>query len=152
MINVEKCLKIFPNVYVSSDSEEILELAKKAGAKTILREKALCGDTPNIPVYQHALKFMRDIHGIIAVQANSPTLDPSIIMRVKDLISSGVSEVMTCHENRKIYGSVWGLSKNKLQNYIDPYNPNPQVMIIDRSVDIHTKEDYELALKEMLGL
>jgi len=149
LINVEKCLKIFKKVYVSSDSNEMLSKAKRMGAIPILRDKELCGDTPNIPVYQHALKFMpKDIAGIVAVQANSPTIELSVITGAKMLIEEGKEEVMTCHEDRSIYGSVWAISLDKLMNYGDPYKPQPEVKIIDRSVDIHTMEDYLRALQD----
>src|SRR3990167_821307 len=63
LVNVEKCLRVFDDVYVSSDSEEILKITKDAGAKPILRGVELCGDTPNIPVYRHAIEQMGDVDG-----------------------------------------------------------------------------------------
>jgi len=83
LVNVEKCLRVFDDVYVSSDSEEILKITKDAGAKPILRGVELCGDTPNIPVYRHAIEQMGDVDGIVAVQANSPTIPAEIIRRTK---------------------------------------------------------------------
>jgi CMP-2-keto-3-deoxyoctulosonic acid synthetase len=148
LVNVEKCLELFKRVYVSSDSFQILAEAKKAGAIPIWRSIALCGDVPNIPVYQHALKYMPETEAVIAVQANSPTVLTGVISRVKDLVSCGVSEAMTCHEDRRIYGSVWGLSVDRIINYGNPYKQKPQVLVIDRSVDIHTVDDYNLALSE----
>jgi len=82
--NVEKCLRIFDKVYVSSDSPWILELAETYGAIPIQRSSVLCGDTPNIPVYQHALQFM-NTEAIVAVQANSPTINQNIIGLAKKL-------------------------------------------------------------------
>ena len=58
LVNTEKCLDIFDSVYVSSDSKEILKQAQEIGAIPILRSEDLCGDTPNIPVYQHALQYI----------------------------------------------------------------------------------------------
>lgn len=148
LVNVEKCLPMFKRVYVSSNSFQILDEARRAGAIPIWRSIALCGDVPNMPVYQHALKYMPEAEAVIAVQANSPTVLTGVISRVKDLVSCGVKEAMTCHENRKIYGSVWGLSRDRIINYGNPYKQKPQVLVIDRSVDIHTDEDYKQALKD----
>jgi CMP-N-acetylneuraminic acid synthetase len=145
--NVEKCLKIFSRVYVSSDDEWILEEAENIGAIPIKRPTELC-EGPNIPVYQHALQFMNGVDGIIAVQANSPTINSKIIQNVKRLIEIGANEVMTRHQDGSIYGSVWALSRKKLENYGDPYKPRPDIMIIDCSVDIHNKEDLLKALKQ----
>lgn len=146
LVNVKKCLKIFPWTYVSSDSMEILKQAKKAGAIPILRSKDLCGDTPNIPVYQHAFKYM-NCDGIVAVQANSPTIKSSVIEEVKRLMEEGKQEVMTCHKDQTLYGSVWGIAKHKLQDYGNPYKPIPDALVVDISVDIHTLSEYNEALR-----
>lgn len=144
--NVEKCLNLFPKVYVSSDDSEILFHSWNAGAITIERGPELCGETPNIPVYQHALEQMRDVDAIVAVQANSPTLDSNLIAVAKRLMEMGVPEVMTCHPDYSIYGSIWALSTQKLKNYGDPYNPQPDILIKDESVDIHNEDDLAKAL------
>lgn len=141
LTNVRKCLKIFDEVYVSSDSVDILEQAMKVGAIPIKRGKDLCGDIPNIPVYRHAQQYM-DADIIVAVQANSPTLSPHIISDIKFLMERGHDEVMTCHEDYSIYGSVWALNKRRLAEYDNFYNPCPNVLIVDKSIDIHTKKDY----------
>ena len=145
LVNVRKCLKIFEKVYVSSDSLEILNKAEKIGANGILRNEDLCGDTPNIPVYQHALKYMTPPRGIVAVQANSPTVTKKTIKEcIKRLKRS--KEVITVHVNGRIYGSVWGMRTKRLRNYKDFYKPSAEQFVIDLSTDIHTKKDYKLAL------
>lgn len=145
LTNVRKCLKLFDRVYVSSDDLEILENALKIGAIPIKRPKKLCGDTPNIPVYQHAIKQMT-CDAFVAVQANSPTIKEGLIKEVKHLIERGWNEVMTCNPDYSIYGSLWGLSKKKLLEYGDPYKPKPYILIRDTSIDIHNKKDYENAI------
>ena len=147
MVNVRKCLELFKYVYVSSDDLKILTEAQSVGAIPILRGESLCGDTPNIPVYKHALTFMANPKYLVAVQANSPTIKPEIIKKVAKKLRWN-KEVMTCDENKKIYGSVWGLKVSKLKNYGDPYGPKPSLLIFDPSTDIHTEEDYKKALYE----
>jgi CMP-N-acetylneuraminic acid synthetase len=152
VVNLKKCLSIFPRVYVSSDSDEILKIAEKNGAIPIKRPRNLCGDTPNIPVYKHAIKQMEGADNIVAVQANSPNILFKTILTVKELMEFGYHEVMTCHgveDNEdyhergvKIYGSVWGVSAKRLDNYPDPYKPMPEILIVDKSVDIHDLQDY----------
>lgn len=148
LVNVKKCLRIFDLVYVSSDSDWILDEATKVGAVGIKRGEELCGDTPNIPVYQHALQFMGDVTNIIAVQANSPTVESNIIILIKSLMERGIDEVMTCDLDYNIYGSVWAVSAEKLKVYGDPYKPFPKVLIVDKSIDIHTDVDYRRALSQ----
>jgi len=147
--NVIKCVDIFDKTFVSSEDEDILDWADSRGAIAIKRPNELCGDTPNIPVYKHALQFMGDVDAIIAVQANSPNVDKELIKRIKDLMEE-YEEIMTCHRSGRIYGSVWGISINRLNNYkniADYYNPQPDLKIEDSSVDIHTNADYIKALK-----
>lgn len=142
--NVEKCLEIFKKTFVSSDSNEILKIAKDAGAIPIKRPAELCGDTPNIPCYQHAIKEMK-CDAIVAVQANSPTIRPGVIRQAKDLIEAGNDEIMTYYGNFEPYGSVWAIIADKLENYKDPYNPEPESWIFDNSIDIHTQQDFNKA-------
>jgi CMP-N-acetylneuraminic acid synthetase len=139
---------LFDEVYVSSDSAWILDQAEQAGAIPIKRGLELCGDTPNIPVYQHALEHMKNVSGIVAVQANSPTVSINTIGLVKRIMEMGADEVMTCDEHHKIYGSVWAIRLDRLKNYGDPYKPTPSVLVVDNSIDVHTEEDYNLAVSQ----
>ena len=144
LTNVRKCLRVFGDVYVSSESDEVLDLSKSVGAKTIKRGNDLL-DCANIPVYQHALEHMGRVSGIVAVQANSPTISIATIINIRELMDFGFHEIMTCHEDYSLYGSVWGLTKDRIKNYGDPYKQKPQLLLIDKSIDIHTKEDYNKA-------
>lgn len=147
LVNVKKCLKVFDKVFVSSDSKEMLEEAEKLGAFGILRGQQLCGDMPNIPVYRHALSHMgKNVSSIVAVQANSPTINIVTIEDVKNIIEMGFDEVMTCHKDYSIYGSIWALSEKRLKTYGNYYEPHPDVLVVDKSIDIHTEVDYLQAL------
>jgi len=144
--NLEKMVKIFDNVYVSSDDDKILEIVSKI-AIPIKRPAELCGDTPNIPVYQHALQFMDKPDIIVAVQANSPNIDEQLIEDAKYLMEYGYRELLTCHEDYSIYGSIWGLRVSHLEHYGNPYEPRPEILLMDPSIDIHTEEDFKKAEK-----
>jgi CMP-N-acetylneuraminic acid synthetase len=150
LVNVIKCVKIFDKVYVSSDDDDILDWADSRGAIGIKRPAELCGDVPNIPVYQHVVQFMGDVEAIVAVQANSPNVSSEIIEDVKYAIED-YDEVITTDKEAKIYGSVWGIQIPKLMSYketYDYYNPTPRYKIKDLSIDIHTQKDYQKALQE----
>lgn len=152
LVNVLKCLEYFDDVYVSSDDQAILNMAELVGAKPIWRDESLCGDTPNIPVYQHALAEMGEVDYIVAVQANSPTIRGPLIWEVQKYMEKGAQEVMTVHPQvdhlYRLYGSIWALSTIRLKNYGDPFSPTPELLIPDESVDIHTAQDYQKALKQ----
>ncbi len=154
--NLEKCLKIFDEVYVSSDYGRILKEAKKFGAVPIRRPDKLCkNDVPSIPVYQHALKFMDKPDIIVTVKADSPTLKIDLIKRAKELMEKyKYHELMTAYpvkgyENKNsLYGSVWALTRERLENYNDSWKPEPEILLVDESIDIHTKEDFIKAKKQ----
>ncbi len=154
--NVDKCLKLFDKVYVSSDYDFILKESKKLGAIPIQRPAELCqSNVPNIPVYQHALPFMDNPDVIVAVKADSPTTAPEIIQRIKELMEKyDYSEIMTAYPVRGyearncLYGSVWALKRDRLENYPDAWKPEPEVLIVDQAIDIHTEEDFKKAEQE----
>jgi len=156
LINLEKGRRLFDRVYVSSDSLEILRLAESHGAVPILRGQNLCGDTPDIPVFQDALRCMEDADGLVAIHVNNPTIDKNLIAMVKKCLEMGVPEVMTCHpmthldeyklQHNKVYGSIRGMTRERLENYPDPYEPEPDVLLVDTSLEIETLSDYENAL------
>lgn len=158
--NVEKCLALFDKVYVSSDSFHILEMALKAGAIPIHRGEELCGDVPDIPVYQHALSKMSNVSSVVAVHANNPTIEKNLIALTKKLLDTGVQEVMTCHsmthlesyhqQGNKVYGSIRGMTVERINNYPDPFKPNPDVLLVDTSIEIETPESFDLCLRQAL--
>lgn len=145
VVNLRKSLKCLERVYVSSDSYDILDVAFDYGAIPILRPSELTGDTPNVPVYQHAMTMM-DGDSFMAVQANSPNIDIELMLLARDIMLSGVNELMTCHADGKPYGSIWAMTRERIENYANPYQPSADVFLVDPSIDIHTKEDYEKAL------
>ena len=149
--NLEKMLKIFNKVYVSSDYDFILEISKHLGAIPIKRPVELCGDVPSVLVFKHAFEFMDNPDIIVSVQANSPTVNESLIERAKELMEKYLyNELATCHSDLRPYYSVWGIAREKLLNYKDPINRTPDIFLVDNSVDIHTKEDFEEALKQKI--
>ena len=157
--NLKKLLMIFDDVYVSSNSNEILELAESVGAKPILRREELCGETPDIPVFQDALRHMGNVDGIVAVHANNPLIDIDLINKTAYLLLMGSEEVMTCHpmthgdvykeQANKVNGSIRGMSKYRLEHYPDPYKPNPDILLVDNSIEIETQSDFDLCQSQL---
>jgi CMP-2-keto-3-deoxyoctulosonic acid synthetase len=156
--NLEKCLKIFGEAYVSSDSDEILKFAESFyGTIGIKRGEVYCGETPDIKVYQHAVACIeatgKKVWGVVAVHVDTPDIPENVIFSVAELLASGFDEVMTCHpmthgddyhaQANKVYGSVRGLTRERIMNYGDPYKPNPQALIVDTTPEIQTEEDYK---------
>ena len=156
--NVEKLIDVFGECYVSSDGKEILDMAEKAGATPIGRPERLCGEAPNISVYDYCFEQMKRPDIIVAVQACSPTVPKALMKKTKEIMLGGCQELMTVYpiqwkenyheQDFKLYGSIWALTEKRLRTYNDPYKPNPEILLIDNSVDIHTIEDFKLAEKQ----
>ncbi|OGF27346.1 hypothetical protein A2477_03855 [Candidatus Falkowbacteria bacterium RIFOXYC2_FULL_47_12] len=155
MWNVEKCLQLFDRVYVSSDYDYILEESEKLGARGIKRPPELCeSNVPNIPVYQHALPYMDNPEIIVTVKVDSPTIKKEIIKQAKELMEHhDYNELMTVFpahaDANRVYGAVWALRRERLKNYKDFWNPQPDVLLVDDSIDIHTEADLIQAEKQM---
>lgn len=156
--NLKKCLKVFDRVYVSSDYDYILEESEKLGAIAIKRPKELCvGNVPNIPVYQHAFQYMENPDIIVTVKVDSPTIRTEVIKRAKKLMENyGYNELMTVYpvdkDKSRIYGAIWALNRKRLKNYKDFWNPEPEILLVDDSIDIHTEADLVKAKEQMNNL
>lgn len=151
--NLEKALKLFSKVYVSSDSQFILDGAKTLGAIPIKRPSELALDNiPNIPVYQHALQFMGGADIIVSLQANSPTLSIATIKKALKIMElPDIQELITVDRGLKVHGSIWALKRDRLENYGDPFKYRAEVFLLDESVDVHNIEDFKLAEKQLIG-
>ena len=145
--NLEKCLMVFNEVYVSSDDEKILNKAEEMGGYGLVRPTTLLEAT-NIECYQHVME-RTDADAFVAVQANSPETGAKLIKYAKDLLQLGHEEVKTSHRDGSDYGSIWGMTKERLNKYPDPYNAKPSYWIKDYSTDIHTIEDLYKSYEEV---
>lgn len=81
-IDVAKKVKSVSDVWVSSDSKEILKIAKKYGAKIIKRPKNLATDkSTSVSVFLHALKKIEKegykVDIMVALQPTSPVRESS---------------------------------------------------------------------------
>src|SRR3989344_8981895 len=65
-IEAAKKSKLITDLVVSTDSEEIAEVARKhGGAVPFIRPKELAEDaTPHAPVMKHAIEFMENKNGV----------------------------------------------------------------------------------------
>lgn len=97
--------KKISSVWVSSDSEEILEIAKKYGAKTIKRPKSIStGKSSSETGWLHAIKSIektQKIDAVIALQATSP-------LRKSEDLDKALSKFKKNH-----YDSMFSCSKLK---------------------------------------
>ena len=106
-VNVALESPMISDVIVSSDSQEILELAQDCGALALKRPKALCGDTvPNFKVCQHVVEALNDsdrrVDCIALLQPTQPFrsvegIDDAITRLSKHTVFDSLTSVTKVH-------------------------------------------------------
>lgn len=105
------------SVWVSSDSEEILEIAKKYDANIIKRPKSLATDkATSISAYLHAIKEIqsktKSIDAVIAVQITSPVRESKDIEAgIRKFHNYGYDSMFSAARIGDFY--IWKMSKQK---------------------------------------
>ena len=100
-IDAVRVLPRVARVIVSTDSEEIAQVARNAGADVpFMRPADLALDASSEwPVWQHALSFLRDTEGaypdaLLVVPTTAPLRDPGDLDRCLDAYSQGNADVV----------------------------------------------------------
>ncbi|MCY9692557.1 acylneuraminate cytidylyltransferase family protein [Paenibacillus alginolyticus] len=147
---------LFDKIAVSSDSEEILSVAKSYGANYLIkRPDTLASDTaPKIPAIQHALRESETIFGesfevIVDLDATSPLRNADDIRACVELLQSRqVSNVITgCTAKRSPYFNLVevnnqgfvSLSK-KLQNPVFRRQDAPKCYDLNASIYVWKRD------------
>ncbi len=134
-------------ICVSSDDDEILQIAEACGAIAIERAGALADDeTPKIEAIRHAYEWMEKQDPpppeiIVSVQANSPEvrasdLDKAIAM----LVDHGRWEVFSVDENNLMNGAFRVL---RAEHLFDTFLSSHMGVIQTSYIDIHTQADLD---------
>lgn len=114
--------RLIKSVWVSSDSNKILDLSKKYGANIIKRPKKLSGDlSPSEEAWEHSIRFIKNkmikVDTVIGIQPTSPIrsykiLNKAIIKFYKDKLDSMFTAKKILHN------FVWKMEKGKFKaNY-----------------------------------
>ena len=94
------------------------------------------------------------VKGILHIQANSPNLNIDLIKSAFYIMkNTKVEEILTCDENYNQYGSLWGITREKINSYNMNKNIHdrkiikPDCYLLDKSIDIHTHKEFKKSLK-----
>lgn len=139
--------KITEQIFVSSDSKEIIYHAQALGVRGIERPKKLLGETPIIEVYRHAVVFLeknilsKKIDTVIGLQPDHPdrTIPPEFAMEY--FSKNKLDQLFTCDANGTKNGSYYIISRRCL----DGYESRRDATIIDNCTNIHFFEDLAAA-------
>ena len=152
---IKKALKITNNYFVNSDSDEILNFAKKNGAKIIKRNKKLLEhEVPSRLIMDDSFKnFPKKTEAVIHVQANSPNLEIKKIKQMYEMMKyTSIEDIYTIFSNGELNGSMWGLTKKKLTKInktknLNSKEINSECWLVDDSIDIHYLKELKKAEK-----
>lgn len=114
--------EIFNDIYVSSDSDRILEIAEYYGAKSIKRPDEFAGDnSPDSEWIDHALSLVKDLYFYAIIRPTNP-------FRTGDMIKKGFEQwdkvsIMKAIELVKQHPwKMWKVSKKYMDNYVNNEN------------------------------
>ena len=140
---VKKCKQI-DDLYVTTDSEEIIKYCNSKNIKVIKRPVKLGGDTPIIDVYKHALLNIKKLDFItilIGLQVDHPDRTIPLEEALKIFTESKVDRLFSKDKNGTKNGAHYILSKHFLINNIS----RKDITIIDDCTNIHYLEDLKKA-------
>jgi len=143
VIEAAKKSKYINDIYVSSDSNKIIQLAKSQKVKTINRPSFLAEDHVfKMDAIVHATSIISKFRTptiVISLQANSPEIKAKDIDKaVKKLIEFNLNEVISVNNSGNQNGAIRAMKfttvyQNKLSVHVGTIKTN--------TVDIHTLED-----------
>lgn len=118
------------DVWVSSDSKEILNIAKKFGAKQIIRPKKLAtSKVSGEEAYIHAIKYIQkkfyEPDLIVAIQATSPIRESKDIeLALKQFNQNNYDSLFSCCLAEDLF--LWKKNKNNFSSVNYDYRKRPR--------------------------
>lgn len=139
-----KSIKMIDRVFVSTESEEIAQIAKEFGADILIRPKNLAeDDVPTQDVMKHFALTFKEMDIIVLVQANSPNVRAENIEKaINKIIKHNLWEVRSVDKEGSENGAIWVATREAI--FWDGLSVHFGV-VIDEAVDIHTLEDLKRA-------
>lgn len=143
--------KYIDKLFVSSDDNEILQIARENGAETIKRPEELAQDnTPDLPVFQHAIKYLIEKQNykpdiIINLRPTCPLRNVNDIDNsVKKMLDTDCDAVRTITESRNHPYWMGKLDGDRLLPFMENINVEkyyqrqllPPAYIINGGVDV----------------
>jgi glycosyltransferase involved in cell wall biosynthesis len=144
-LNEAKKSKLINDLYVTSENEKILKLAKSYGSKIILRPKELSQEnTFKIDAIRHAVKVIekkqnKKVSLVLSIQANSPEIKKLIIENaIFKIIDQNLQEVISVNSDNNCNGALRVMRRNALFQHSLSTNHG---FIKTNLTDIHYKKD-----------
>jgi CMP-N,N'-diacetyllegionaminic acid synthase len=129
------------DIIVSSENDEVKEVALKNGVIFHNRNKNLCGDVEVVDVYLHIINNIREQYDlVVCLQPDNPNRSYTFDECIQYMIDNNYDDLITVNPSYKRSGSV-RIFKYK---YLKSGQVSKRLGCIkDEAVDIHYQEDLE---------
>lgn len=129
-IDLAKSIKRIDRIIISTDNEEIMEIAKQYGAEVLFKRPAKLADdkTPTLPVIQHCIEYLEKNENykpdiILLLYPTAPFLKKERIEEALDLFEN--TDCNSVISVVKDWGRFWRFNKNN-KEYL-PFYPEKRV-------------------------
>lgn len=145
---------IADKVFVSSESNKILNYSQTKGATPIKRPSSLLGETPIFDVYQHAAQHIKKVENllempiIVGLQPDHPDRTVSVDQAVTIFLENELDELFSCDSKGTKNGSFFIISSSAFEGK----KSKKTQIIVDDCTNIHTEADLKLAANKMMVL
>ena len=141
--------KKIDKVYVSTDSAEIADYARKMGVEVIKRGQELCGEAPLLEVFGHAYRsvYSSDISYVVGLQPDSPDRRINIDEVIQYGLGAGFDLLKSVDNRGKITGSFWMIKTSFLKEKRFDFKVGT---VLDSGTNVHTEEDLLAAQRHIL--
>lgn len=143
-LKIAKDCKLVDKIYVSTDSPAIADFAKEEGVSVIMRPIDLCGDTPIVDVYSHALNNIaeKEVEYIVGLQPDHPDRSIDLEKAIRYVLEKKFDDLISVDSCGFKNGSVRIMKAQALREKRISVNSGS---ILDKATNIHTLGDLKLA-------
>lgn len=143
-IKTAKGCKLIDKIFVSTDSTEIAEFARREGVSVIERPHQLCAEAPVVEVYRHALMNTddTDVTYVVGLQPDHPDRTADLEETIKYALEKDLDDLISVDLNGHKNGSIRIMKADALREGRLSVNFGS---IMDNSTNIHTLKDLRLA-------
>ena len=155
-ISIDYAKKIFPfyrsQIVVTSESDEVLQIAKKYKVKPHKRSSELCGDVEVVDVYldviencNYGLRLKKgDL--IVCLQPDHPDREHTLKYCIDYMVDNNYDDIITIESDYRRSGSVRIF---KYEHFVKGHISKRIGCIRDNATDIHYEEDLKQAQKKL---
>jgi len=141
--------RLIDEIYVSTESEEIAEHARKKGVTVVKRPLELCSGVAIVDILRHCVNNIpnsEDITHVVALQVDHPDRELDLNELVKRAIDTDIADMITIGPDGKRNGSMRILRKKDLMESTISYSI---IAVQDKCTNIHTQTDFDIALEHL---